>query len=136
MFQTHVYTNRRKAVKSQIDSGILLILGNQEAAYNYPANTYHFRQDSNFLYFFGIDLYNLVGVMDVDNDKDYIFGNDVDIEDIIWMGPQPSISNQAKEVGVKDTANLEALATFIAEAQKQGRKIHIQPTYRGEHIIQ
>ncbi|MBN1651851.1 MAG: aminopeptidase P family protein [Bacteroidales bacterium] len=136
MFQTQVYTNRRKQVKSQIDSGILLILGNQEASYNYPANTYHFRQDSNFLYFFGIDLYNLVGVMDVDNDIDYIFGNDVDIEDIIWMGPQPSIADQAREVGVENTADLAALATFIAEAQKQGRQIHIQPTYRGEHIIQ
>ncbi len=136
MFQTQVYTNRRKQVKSQIDSGILLILGNQEASYNYPANTYHFRQDSNFLYFFGIDLYNLVGVMDVDNDKDYIFGNDVDIEDIIWMGPQPSIADQAKTVGVSNTANLAALATFIDEVQKQGRKIHIQPTYRGEQVIQ
>lgn len=136
MFQTHVYTNRRKAVKSKIDSGILLILGNQEASYNYPANTYHFRQDSNFLYFFGIDLYNLVGVMDVDNNKDYIFGNDVDIEDIIWMGPQPSISSQAKQVGVENTANLAALASFVADAQKQGRKIHIQPTYRGEHVLQ
>jgi len=136
MFQAHVYTNRRIAVKSKIDSGIMLILGNQEASYNYPANTYHFRQDSNFLYFFGIDLYNLVGVMDVDNDKDYIFGNDVDIEDIIWMGPQPSISSQAKQVGVANTANLASLASFISEAQKQGRKIHIQPTYRGEHVLQ
>jgi Xaa-Pro aminopeptidase len=136
MFQAHVYTNRRKEVKSKIDSGILLILGNQEASYNYPANTYHFRQDSNFLYFFGIDLYNLVGVMDIDNDKDYIFGNDVDIEDIIWMGPQPSISDQAKAAGIENTANLDTLTTFIADAQKQGRKIHIQPTYRGEHVLQ
>ncbi len=136
MFKAHVYTDRRKNVKSQIDSGILLILGNQEASYNYPANTYHFRQDSNFLYFFGLDLYNLVGVMDIDSDKDYIFGNDVDIEDIIWMGPQPSIADQAKQAGVKNTANLSALASFIADAQKQGRKIHIQPTYRGEQVIQ
>ncbi len=136
MFQAHVYTNRRKEIRSQIDTGILLILGNQEASYNYPANTYHFRQDSNFLYFFGLDLYNLVGIMDVDNDKDYIFGNDVDIEDIIWMGPQPSISVQAKQAGVANTANLAALASFVADVQKQGRKIHILPTYRGEHILQ
>lgn len=136
MFQSHVYTNRREQLKKQIKSGIILILGNQEASYNYPANTYHFRQDSNFLYFFGIDLYNLVGVMDVDNDKDIIFGNDVDIDDIIWMGPQPSISDQAKQVGVKNSDNLAALATFINEAQKQNRKIQIVPTYRGEHVLQ
>ena len=125
MFQAQVYANRRKEVKSKVDSGIILILGNQEASFNYPANTYHFRQDSNFLYFFGLDLYNLVGLMDIDNNKDYIFGNDVDIDDIIWMGPQPSISDQAKEVGVENTGNLNALATFISDAQKQGRKIHI-----------
>lgn len=136
MFQAQVYTNRRKEVKSKIDSGILLILGNQEASYNYPANTYHFRQDSNFLYFFGLDLYNLVGVMDVDNDKDYIFGNDVEIEDIIWMGPQPSIADQAKQAGIANTNNLAALATFVTEAQNKGRKIHIQPTYRGDQVIQ
>ncbi len=136
MFQAQVYSNRRKQVKSQIDSGILLILGNQEASYNYPANTYHFRQDSNFLYFFGLDLYNLVGVMDVDNDKDYIFGNDVDIEDIIWMGPQPSIADQAKQVDVVNTGSLTALEKFVAEVQKQGRKIHIQPTYRGDQVLQ
>lgn len=136
MFQSQVYTNRRQAVKAKVDSGILLILGNQEASYNYPANTYHFRQDSNFLYFFGLDLYNLVGLMDIDNDKDYIFGNDVDIDDIIWMGPQESIADQAKQAGVKNTDTLDALAKFIAEAQKQGRKVHITPTYRGEHVIQ
>jgi len=136
MFQAQVYTNRRAQLKKKIESGILLFIGNQEASYNYPANTYHFRQDSNFLYFFGIDLYNLVGVMDVDNDKDYIFGNDVDIDDIIWMGPQPSIANQAKQVGINNTDNLTSLATFISNAQKQGRKIHIVPTYRGDHIIQ
>ncbi len=136
MFQTQVYTQRRKSLKSSIKSGLILILGNQEASFNYPDNTYHFRQDSNFLYFFGLDLYNLVGVMDVDNNKDYIFGNDVEIDDIIWMGPQPSISNQAKEVGVGNTDTLEALNQFINEAKKQGRKIHIQPSYRGEHLIQ
>lgn len=136
MFQSQVYTNRREQLKKQIKSGLILILGNQEASYNYPANTYHFRQDSNFLYFFGIDLYNLVGVMDVDNNKDIIFGNDVDIDDIIWMGPQPSISDQAKQVGVKNSDNLAALATFINEAQKQNRKIHLVPTYRGEHVLQ
>lgn len=136
MFEAHVYSNRRNQLKSKMDSGILLLPGNQEASYNYPANTYHFRQDSNFLYFFGIDLYNLVGLIDIDKDTDYIFGNDVDMDDIIWMGPQPSIADQAAEVGVKNTGNLKALADFITQAQQAGRKIHILPTYRGEHVLQ
>ncbi|MBN2237982.1 MAG: aminopeptidase P family protein [Bacteroidales bacterium] len=136
MFDAVVYSDRRKRLKNEMKSGIALFLGNQEASYNYPANTYHFRQDSNFLYFFGIDLYNLVGVMDIDQDKDYIFGNDVDIEDIIWMGPQPSIAYQAQQVGVSHTANLAELNSFISQVQKEGRSIQIVPTYRGEQVIQ
>ncbi len=136
MFQAHVYTNRRNKLKSLVNSGILLFIGNQEASYNYLANTYHFRQDSNFLYFFGLDLYNLVGLIDLDEKKEFIFGNDVDMDDIIWMGPQPSIAEQAKQVGIENTTDLSALAQYITKAQEHGRKIHISPTYRNTHLIQ
>lgn len=132
MFDAKVYTDRRNRLRKHVDSGIILLPGNTEASFNYPANTYHFRQDSNFLYFFGIDHPDLAGVIDLDENKDYIFGNDVDIDDIIWMGPQPSISDQAAKVGVNNTAPLKGLTDFVKEAKAKGRKVHFVPPYRGE----
>lgn len=136
MFNKEVYIDRRNRLKKEMKSGIALILGNAEASYNYPANTYHFRQDSDFLYFFGIDHPDFVGVIDIDNDKDYIFSNDVDIEDIIWMGPQPSVKSQAAEVGVENTAPYTDLAGFLTDQIKGGRKVHFLPYYRGDRLVQ
>ncbi|MCB2222289.1 MAG: aminopeptidase P family protein [Bacteroidetes bacterium] len=132
MFDASVYTDRRNRLRNELKSGIVLLPGNPEAAYNYPANTYHFRQDSNFLYFFGLDHPDLNGIMDIDNDKDYIFGNDVDLDDIIWMGPQPLMSERAAKVGVQHTAPAKDLFEFVKEAKAKGRKIHFVPPYRGE----
>lgn len=117
-------------------SGIALFMGNEEAAFNYPANTYSFRQDSHFLYFFGLDHPGFAGVIDVDNDKEYIFGNDFDIEDIIWMGVQPKVSDMAAEVGIHHSAPLNDLTKFIQTASGKGQHIHFLPTYRGTTHIQ
>ncbi len=136
MFDAKVYTDRRNRLRKHVNSGIILIPGNPEASFNYPANTYHFRQDSNFLYFFGIDHPDLAGVIDIDENKDYIFGNDVDLDDIIWMGPQPLMSDQAAKVGVKNTAPLKALVDVVKEAKSKGRTIHFLPPYRGETYMQ
>ena len=136
MFSTKVYTDRRNRLKSEMSSGLVIIPGNTEASYNYPANTYHFRQDSNFLYFFGLNHPDLVGVIDLDDNKDYIFGNDVDIDDIIWMGPQPLMSEQAAQVGVENSAPLNSLIELVNDAKSKGRKIHFVSPYRGETFIQ
>ncbi|MEI7896552.1 MAG: aminopeptidase P family protein [bacterium] len=135
MFPATVYTNRRKNLRAELSGGLILFLGNQEVPFNYPANTYSFRQDSNFSYFFGLDHPDLAGIMDLDAGKDYIFGNDVDIEDIIWMGVQPSIKDQAAKAGVENTAPLDGLNDMIKNALAAGRKIHYAPPYRGEIII-
>ena len=136
MFDKKVYNNRRSRLRSEMKSGLILIPGNTEASYNYPANTYHFRQDSNFLYFFGLDHPDFFGVLDVDEGKDYIFGNDVDLDDIIWMGPQPLIKDLAAEVGVSNTAPLNELFAFIKDARSKGRDIHFVSPYRGETFLQ
>ena len=136
MFPTNIYTDRRKKLRSLVSSGLILIPGNPEAAMNYPANTYHFRQDSNFLYYFGLDHPDLAGVLDVDSGEDYVFGNDVDIDDIVWMGPQPSIKERAEKVGIRTTASLAKLDEFIGEAISKGRKIHIAPAYRDKTLLQ
>jgi Xaa-Pro aminopeptidase len=99
---------------------------------NYPDNTYHFRQDSDFLYFFGIDLPGFVGLMDFDSGKDRIFGNDYDMDDIIWMGPQPTVKELALKCGISDTALMTKLMDAIKDVQLKKRKIHFLPPYRGE----
>ncbi len=136
MFKKEVYADRRNRLKKEVGSGVALFLGNVEAAFNYPANTYHFRQDSHFLYFFGIDLPGFAAVIDFDNGKEYIFGNDFDIDDIIWMGPQPKVAELAAQVGITNTDTLAGLETFIDNVLKEGRKVHYLPPYRGETDIQ
>ena len=123
---------RRNRLKEQLESGLILFLGNEESSMNYPGNPYHFRQDSSFLYFFGLDFPSLAGVIDIDGNRDIIFGNDVDIEDIIWMGFQPSMKERAGEVGVNETSPLDKLEETVKQAVQQGKKIHYLPPYRPE----
>ena len=130
MFASNVYKERREALRRQIDSGLILLLGNAEASSNYPDNTYHFRQDSSFLYFFGINHPGFAGVIDVESGEEVIFGNDFTMDDIIWMGPQPSVAQQATEVGVEKSAPLAQLKQVVENAQRQGRQVHFLPPYR------
>jgi Xaa-Pro aminopeptidase len=136
MFHKSIYTDRRNRLKKELHSGIALFLGNVDAAFNYPANQYHFRQDSNFSYFFGLENPGFAGVIDVDNNNDYIFGNDVDMDDIIWMGKQPLVKDLAAQVGVENSLPYNDLAGFLNKAVKEGRKVHFLPPYRGETIIE
>jgi len=136
MFNPEIYTARRNALRKLMPSGIILFPGNSEAAYNYPANTYSFRQDSNFSYFFGLENPDFAGIIDIDNDIDYIFGNDFEIDDIIWMGPQPKAVDLAAKVGVKNTAALSELTVFINNCIRNKRVIHFAPTYRAETTLQ
>lgn len=136
MFSKEVYTARRKTILSKVNSGILLFLGNSDAAINYPGNQYRFRQDSTFIYYFGLDDPDLAAVIDVESGEEIIFGNDVDIDDIIWMGPQPFIKDKASEVGVKKTLPLASLEQYISDASRKGRKVHFLPPYRYHNMIQ
>jgi Xaa-Pro aminopeptidase len=132
MFKSEVYTRRRGELQKKIKSGIALFIGNNESPINYPANTYHFRQDSDFLYFFGLDIPGFAGVMDFDSGKDWIFGNDFGMDDIIWMGPQPTVKELALKCGVTNTGPLSKLEETVKDARSKKRKIHFLPPYRGE----
>jgi Xaa-Pro aminopeptidase len=132
MFKSEVYTARRKNLRTIMKSGIALFIGNTDSAMNYPANAYHFRQDSDFLYFFGLGLHGFTGVMDFDSGEDWIFGNDFDLGDIIWTGPQPSVRELSLKCGVTNCAPLSSLEEVVKNANSKGRKIHFLPPYRGE----
>lgn len=135
MFEANVYSKRREKLRESISSGLALFLGNLESPMNYPANTYHFRQDSSFLYFFGLNSSGLAGIIDFDENEDSLFGDDVSIDDIIWMGPQPSLKERGGRAGVSDCRPSSELETVLSRAIKAGRKIHFLPPYRAEKII-
>ncbi|MHC4284212.1 MAG: aminopeptidase P family protein [Planctomycetota bacterium] len=135
MFAKKVYIDRRKRLRDQIGSGIILLLGNEESPMNYPDNQYPFRQDSCFLYFFGLDYPGLAAVIDVDEDKECVFGEDLTVDDIIWMGPQPSLRERCIKAGISETASLDKLPTVLNEAVDQSRKIHYLPPYRPEDVL-
>jgi len=135
MFDVSTYIKRRKLLRQQVKSGLILFLGNEESPMNYPANTYPFRQDSSFLYFLGLNTPSLAAVIDIDAGRDTVFGDDVSLEDVIWMGYLPSLKERAQAVGIRRTASLARLAETIARARKQGRTIHYLPPYRAEAAI-
>ncbi len=135
MFSKEIYINRRQRLKDKMDKGIALILGNVDASMNYPDNTYHFRQDSTFLYFFGLDYQGLAAVIDFESGEEILFGNDFHIDDIIWMGPQAKLKDNALKVGVTQTQPLSKLKEIVSKAYQQGRTVHFTPPYRGENIL-
>jgi Xaa-Pro aminopeptidase len=135
MFQAEVYIQRRKILCEKIGSGLILFFGNDESPMNYPDNTYYFRQHSSFLYYFGIDFPSLAAIIDVDNDRQIVFGDDFTIDDIVWRGPQPTISDRASQSGITETQPLVKLFTILKEAQASRRVIHFLPPYRPENKI-
>lgn len=135
MFDKKVYKERRELLRKLVGSGVILLPGNEEAAMNYAANPYPFRQDSHFLYFFGIDKPGFMGLIDVDENRDYIFGEDFTLDDIIWMGPQPSVKELAARAGVNDSGNLGQLSERLDHYTERGRQIHFLPPYRSQNIL-
>tara|TARA_R110001583_G_scaffold10417_2_gene47823 strand:+ start:1562 stop:2941 length:1380 start_codon:yes stop_codon:yes gene_type:complete len=136
MFSKETYINRRSKLKSDVKSGILLFLGNNESGMNYADNTYHFRQDSTFLYFFGSDYAGLNAIIDIDENREIIFGDELTIDHIVWMGSQPTIKEKSEHVGINETAPAFQLKDYLQSAMAKGRKIHYLPPYRPEHQIQ
>jgi Xaa-Pro dipeptidase len=134
MFEANIYISRRKVLKDKFDSGLILFLGNEDSPVNYLANTYSFRQDSSFLYYFGTDRPGFAATIDIDNNLEALYGNDHSIDDIIWEGVHPTVSEYAEIVGVKRAAPFDKLAEQIISAIKKGRKIHFLPQYRPDNI--
>ena len=136
MFSKETYIRRRAELKKLVGNGVIILFGNNEAPANYPANSYApMRQDSSFLYYFGQHRDGLVGVIDIDNDEEWLFGDDIDVEDIVWMGYTPSVADLAAEVGVAKTAPMADLAKMVNGQWAKGNK-HFLPPYRFDTKIQ
>ena len=136
LFSQQTYVERRQVLKQKVGSGLVIIFGNNEAPCNYPANGYKYRQDSSFLYFFAQHREGLVGVIDIDADSEWLIGDDIDIEDIIWTGFVPSVHDLAQEAGVAHSAPMAQLAAMVGAARAKGQQVHFLPPYRHDTMIQ
>ena len=137
MFSKETYIRRRAELKRLVGNGVIVFFGNNESPMNYPANVYSpMRQDSTFLYYFGQKREGLVGIIDIDNDQEWLLGNDIDVADIVWMGYTPSVSDLAAEVGVAKTAPLAQLSQLCCNSGAAKRTLHFLPPYRHDTMIQ
>lgn len=132
MFSKETYITRRKKLSESVSDGIILLPGNEESPMNYADNTYHFRQDSSFLYYFGIDRASLAGIIDADSGESMLFGDDYDIDMIVWTGVVPGIRSLGEQVGVTNVKALNSLQTVVAEALSLNRKVHFLNPYRAD----
>lgn len=132
---TNEYIQRRQLLRNRIGTGIILLPGNNNTPINYPSNHFPFRQDSNVLYFSGIDKPGIVLLIDCDNNNEILFGNNPDTDDIIWSGPQTLLSDVAELVGIKHTLSLSKLAGYISVEINKNRTIHYLPPYTASRKI-
>ncbi len=132
MFEKKVYIERRKQLQHAVGSGLILFLGNEESSMNYKDNLYPFRQDSSFLYFFGMDRPDLIGIIDIDNDSEIIFGDDFTTEEMVWTGYREPLHLLSGSVGVSIVKPKKELWSFMRLANDHKKKIHFLPPYRPE----
>ena len=135
MFEAGIYSSRRSELKKLIGSGIILFLGNKNSPRNFSSMPYPFRQDSSFLYYWGLDFPDLAAIIDVDNDEEIIFGNDRTVDDIVWMGPDTPLAEKANKAGVNKTKALAELNDVIGRAVGEHRTVHFLPQYRSDNLI-
>lgn len=135
MFGIETYVQRRALLKKTLGSGVLLFLGNDECGLNYEDNTFRYRQDSTFLYYFGLSCAGLSAIIDIDEDREIIFGDELSIDAIVWMGSQPTLHEKCERVGIKETKPSTEIANYLHQCVQKGKAIHYLPPYRPEHKL-
>lgn len=135
MFSSTTYIQRRDTLCRLMKNGLILLMGNNESPMNYADNAYPFRQDSSFLYYIGLDQPGLIALIDVDEQTSILFGTEANIDDIVWMGPQRSLAEQALQAGIRQSRDIKHLMAALDKAQSVNRTIHFLPPYRSENKI-
>lgn len=133
MFSASTYHNRRQSLARKVGSGLILLPGNGEAPMNYLHNTYPFRQDSNFRYFAGLNQPDLCLLIDAETGQSTLYGTEITLDHVIWMGDQPSLRERAERAGIEAVGSPAELATSLV---KTDRKVHYLPPYREERFRQ
>ena len=135
MFAKETYIQRRALLKKNIGSGVLLFLGNDEQGLHYEDNTVRYRQDSTFLYYFGLSFAGLSAIIDIDEDKEIIFGDELTIDHIVWMGTQPTLKEKSGRVGITEVMPSAEIMNYLHKAVRKGQTVHYLPPYRAEHKL-
>ncbi|PVD51334.1 Xaa-Pro aminopeptidase [Terrimonas sp.] len=135
MFSKQTYIDRRNGLKALVGNGIILLPGNEESSMNYKDNLYHFRQDSSFLYYTGLDKPALFFLMDIDNNKETIFGDEATIDDIVWTGATQTIHTQAEQSGITTVLPVSTLVSALQQYTNEKRKVHYLPPYRADTAV-
>ena len=135
MFRKETYIQRREQLASSVSSGVIILPGNEEAPMNYFDNTYHFRQDSTFIYYFGLNQASLFGVIDADTGESILFGDELTVEMIVWTGTLPELNYLSGEVGVKDVRASSELPAYLKEALSKKRSVHFLNPYRADILV-
>ena len=135
MFAKETYIQRRALLKKNIGSGVLLFLGNDEQGLHYEDNTFRYRQDSTFLYYFGLSFAGLSAIIDIDEDKEIIFGDELTIDHIVWMGTQPTLKEKSGRVGISEVMPSAKIMNYLHKAVRKGQTVHYLPPYRAEHKL-
>ena len=135
MFAKETYIQRRALLKKNIGSGVLLFLGNDEQGLHYEDNTFRYRQDSTFLYYFGLSFASLSAIIDIDEDKEIIFGDELTIDHIVWMGTQPTLKEKSGRVGITEVMPSAEIMNYLHKAVRKGQTVHYLPPYRAEHKL-
>ncbi|HEY3387001.1 MAG TPA: Xaa-Pro aminopeptidase, partial [Saprospiraceae bacterium] len=130
LFNASIYAERRNILARASRQGILVFPGAIEQPYNYKSNTYPFRQDSNFLYYFGFAQPGLSGIIDTETGKSILVGNDADIEDIVWMGPQPTMDERKKQIGADQHIRTSDLKNWL-----KGKDVQYLPQHHADRIF-
>jgi Xaa-Pro aminopeptidase len=135
MFDRDVYRARRDGLRRQLGPGIALFLGNDESPMNYADNTFRFRQDSSFLYYFGLDTAGLAAIIDLDEGTETLYGPELTVEDFVWTGPLPSLGDRAARAGVERVMAPARLEEDLGRIRQAGRAVHFLPPYRPENKL-
>jgi len=134
MFKSKVYIKRRKELQEKVKSGIILFIGNDESQVLIRDTVHKFRQNSNFLYYWGLNEPGLAALIDIDNDKKILFGHDLTTEEIVWEGEQQKLNDKAKLIGVNKTAEISTLNDVLLNYRKGRKRIHFLPQHLDNNI--
>jgi len=135
LFDRETYIQRRAVLRQAVGSGLILLTGNNDSPANYPSNVYSFRQDSTFLYYLGLHREGLAAVIDVEEGEEWLLGDDIDIDDIVWFGQVDSVADMAAQTGVAKSGPMKELTRLVTRALEQGRTVHFLPPYRHDWVI-
>jgi Xaa-Pro aminopeptidase len=135
MFSAQTYINRRAGLQSSVKSGLILLTGNGLSPMNYTDNTYRFRQDSNFLYYMGINQPGMMALIDCDKGESILLGKEPTIDDFIWTGPLATLATLGEKVGVEKVLPIDQIGSLLGAAVNSGREVHYLPPYRAENVI-